>query len=332
MLARTGKTCSGEQSSNPGLLEAIWALEQVRGRGDLEIGRIAECQRWLVHRRQLLAAGIGRSAIARRLRSGRLHVVYRDVYLHGRPGFEPFGLTTAAVLHFHPRAIVSHRTAAALWGLLDSQDAEKPVKLTLIARGAHPRRGLKVHRVATLPAADLRRHRGLPVSSPARTLVDLAGCLSTLELENALAVCRNRNLARDGQIRAALERAPWRAGAASLRALLDAETVARTRSRAERRLISLLGAADLPEPIANAIVCGHEVDLHWPAQRLIVEFDGWETHRTRAAFETDRRRDQRLIAAGYRVIRITWWQLVNEPYAVIARLAAALHAGPSVAG
>ncbi len=307
-------------------------LEQVRGRGDLEIVRIAERQRWLVHRRQLLAAGIGRGAIAHRLRTGLLHVVYRDVYLLGRARIEPFGLATAAVLHFHPRAIVSHRTAAALWGLLDSEDAEKPVELTLIARGAHPRRGLKLHRVASLPAADLRRYRGLPVSSPARTLVDLAGSVGTFELENALAECRNRNLTSDGKIRAALEHAPGRTGAARLRALLDAETVARTRSQAERRLIGLLRAADLPDPIANAVVCGHEVDLHWPAQRLIVEFDGWETHRTRAAFETDRRRDQRLIAAGYRVIRITWWQLVNEPSAVIARLAAALHAGPSVAG
>jgi very-short-patch-repair endonuclease len=97
-----------------------------------------------------------------------------------------------------------------------------------------------------------------------------------------------------------------------------------TRSEAERRLIALIRAADLPDPSANVKVCGHMVDLVWPRERLIVEFDGWATHQTRAAFETDRLRDQRLVAAGYRVIRITYRQLEHEPIAVIARLSAAL--------
>jgi hypothetical protein len=154
------------------ILDRMAAIEPVRASNPAP--RSENCslerRRGMVHRSQLLAAGIGRHAIAHRLRTGLLHVVYRDVYLLGRPHIEPFGPATAAVLHFHPYAIVSHRTAAALWGLLDSEDAEKPAELTLIARSAHPRRGLKLHRVAALPAADLRRYRGLPVSSPARTL------------------------------------------------------------------------------------------------------------------------------------------------------------------
>ncbi|MGO9753335.1 MAG: DUF559 domain-containing protein [Solirubrobacteraceae bacterium] len=315
-------------ASNPALPATICALEQVRGTGDVEIARIAELQRWLVHRRQLLAAGIGRGAIAHRLQTKRMHAVYRDVYMLGRPRVEPFALATAAALHLHPRVVLSHRTAAALWEMLDNEHDAQFVELTLIARSTHPRRGVKLHRVASLPAPDARRHRGLPVTSPARTLIDLAGCLNTLELESALAQCRARNLARDSQIKAALQRAPGRAGCARLRALLDAESSALTRSKAERILIAMLRAADLPEPVANAPVCGYEVDLVWPAQRLIAEFDGWETHQTRTAFESDRRRDQRLTAAGYRVIRITWWQLQNEPYAVIARIAAALHTNP----
>jgi very-short-patch-repair endonuclease len=290
--------------------------------GEAEIARLVELQRGFVHRKQLLAAGIGRGAIARRLGSGRLHIAYRDVYLAGRPRVEPFGLATAAIMHFNGSALLSHRTAAAVWMMIESEG--EVVELTLLGRNAHRRPGLTVHRAAAIAPADVRRHLDLPVTAPARTLVDLAGCVSALELENALAECRARSLASDTEIRAALARVRGRAGAAKLRAMLDSGAAALTRSKAERKLIALLRAADLPEPLANATVCGHKVDLHWPAQKLVVEFDGWDTHHTRNAFETDRRRDQRLIAAGYRVIRITWWQLEHEPYAVIARIAAAL--------
>jgi very-short-patch-repair endonuclease len=198
------------------------------------------------------------------------------------------------------------------------------VEVTLFARRAHSREGLIAHRVSSLDRADVRRRRGIPVTAPARTLVDLAGCESQLVLENAYAECRRRGLARDAEIRAALARAPRRAGADRLRALLDAGRAALTRSKAERLLLELIRAAELPEPLANATVSGHMVDLLWPEQRLIVEFDGWETHGRRDSFESDRRRDQRLVATGYRVVRITWRQLEQEPYAVIARLAAAL--------
>ncbi len=284
--------------------------------------RLVELQRGFVHRRQLLAAGIGRGAIARRLRSRRLHIAYRDVYLSGRPRVEPFGLATAAIMHFHGYALLSHSTAAAAWGMVETEG--ELVEVTLIGRNAHQRPGLKIHRVAAIAPVDVRRHLDLPVTAPARTLVDLAGCVSALDLENALAESRARNLTSDAQILAATARLPGRAGAAKLRELLDSGTTALTRSKAERKLIALLRAADLPQPLANATVCGHKVDLHWPAHKLIVEFDGWETHHTRNAFEIDRRRDQRLIAVGYRVIRITWRQLEHEPFTVIARIAAAL--------
>jgi very-short-patch-repair endonuclease len=304
---------------------SIWAPEHVRGRGDGEVARIAALQRGFIHRRQLLAAGLSRSAIAHRLGQRRLFAYHRDVYLVGRRTLEPLGREMAAVLHLDGFALLSHRSAAAIWGLIDpDHGGVEAVQLTLVGRDRHSGSEIRFHRVASVAPADIRCRSRLPVTSPARCVVDLAGSGSQLELENAVAECRRRGLASDREIRSALGRNPRATGAKRLLELIDSGRAALTRSVAERRLLELIRAAELPQPLANAAVCGHVVDLFWPEQRLIVEFDGWETHGRRTSFETDRRRDQRLVAAGYRVIRITWRQLQHEPLAVIARLAAAL--------
>ena len=276
----------------------------------------------VVHRDQLLATGVGRGAISHRLATGRLISLYRDVYLIGARSRGPLTPAFAACVHFRGAAALSHRSAAVLWALLDPE--EERAEVTLAGRGAHPREGLIVHRVSSLHRSDVRRRQGLPVTSPARTLLDLAGSEPQLILENALAEAKRRGLASDHEIGAAMKRAPGRAGCGRLRALIREGAPALTRSKAERLLLELIRKAELPPPLTNTKVCGHMVDLLWERQRLIVEFDGWEPHGRRQAFETDRRRDQRLVAAGYRVIRITWRQLEREPYAVLARLAAAL--------
>lgn len=328
--ARTGAEVWGlghhrdSEAPKAPIAASVWGPEQVRGVGDGEVARIAELQKGFVHREQLLAAGIGRGAITHRIRKRRLHVYHRDVYLVGRPRPEPLGLAMAAVLHFRGDAVVSHRTAAEMWGMLDPTPAPRAPTLTVVGRDARPRGGLDLHRVTRLAPGELRRRHALPVTSPARVLVELAGVVTDLELENALAECRSQRLATDDQVRQAIARARWQRGIATLRELLAVGSPALTRSEGERRLLELIRASGLPAPIANAHVCGCMVDLVWPRPRLIVEFDGWTTHRDRAAFERDRLRDQRLTAAGYRVIRITWRQLDREPYAVIARLAAAL--------
>jgi len=172
-------------------------------------------------------------------------------------------------------------------------------------------------------AAIARRH-GLPVTSVARTLVDQAATSDDLELESELAEALERNLVSRTQVEAAIDRAPYKAGVRSLRRLLQTDRPARTRSYYERKLLRLIRAAELPEPIANARAEGHMVDLLWPEQRLVVELDSARFHSDREAFETDRLRDQRLVAAGYRVIRITARQIDHASYAVIARIAAAL--------
>jgi very-short-patch-repair endonuclease len=232
----------------------------------------------------------------------------------------------AAVLYYRGHAVLSHRSAASIWGFADTTNGE--IALTIVGKDARSRSGLRLFRAATLDPHDLRVRAGLPLTSPARTLLDYAGDASPSALELAVAEARVGRLAHDRELRAAVDRAPCRKGAGSLRRLLDREAVPRlTRSEAERRLQTLLLEAQLPPPEANVRVRGYEVDFLWRVEKLVVEVDGHGFHGHRAAFERDRKRDQRLVAAGYRVIRVTWRQLVGEPLAVIARIAQALAGG-----
>ena len=251
----------------------------------------------MVTRSQLVGAGLGRHAIAHRLECGRLHVVHRGVYAVGHEALSPRCRQLAAVLACGPGGALSHRSAAELWDLLPERHDEAP----------------HVSTEAT------RRH-GIPVTTPARTILDLAATVASDELERALEQARLRHLvsARDlGR------RSRDRRGAARLRALLEQEPTL-TRSEAERRLLSLLAAAQLPRPRTNVRVAGHEVDALWPEQRLVVEVDGFAFHASREAFERDRARDAELQAHGYRVIRVTWRQLSARPEVLTARLGAAL--------
>jgi very-short-patch-repair endonuclease len=305
---------------------SIWVPEHVKSTGDGEIARVAAAQRGFITREQLLEAGFTRSAILNRIRRGQLlrHRLYRGVYAVGRPATEPFAEETAAVLYFCGRAIPSHRSGMALWGLIDAVPVEPT--LTIVGFDARSRAGLMLHRVPDLDRRDLRLHRGLPVTSPARTLLDFASEASDHELEEGLARAQRRSLVRASQIREAAERAPGRKGVKRLLALLEPDRtgVRFTRSRAERELLALIRAAQLPSPIVNEPVLGYVADFLWPEQKLIIEFDSHEFHADRVAFDGDRRRDQRLIAAGWVVIRVTWEHLIHEPYALVARIAQAL--------
>lgn len=246
------------------------------------------------------------------------------VYLVGRPSVEPLGPQTAAVLFYNGRGVLSHATAAALWGLVDAPEV---VTLTLVAHHARPRPGIQVHRAQSLDRRDLRLHRGLPVTAPARAVIDFAAGATAAELEQAVAQARVQRLIRAGDLEEAVDRAPHRKGTAAVKALLKAEhDPAFTRRALERRMLSLIRQAQLPPPRTNTKLHGFEVDFFWPEQKLIVETDGGQFHNHPRAFENDRRRDQILLAAGYRVMRITWRQLRDEPLAVVARLTMALAA------
>jgi very-short-patch-repair endonuclease len=236
----------------------------------------------------------------------------------------------AAALQLRGDAAVGGLAAAAIWGIVER--APTDIELTLVGRNANSKPGVRIRRVATLSRKDVRSRSAIPLTSPARTLIDLGAALVPIDLENALAEARFRSLVRDSEIADALARAPTRSGTSALRQLLsytqDREAApARTRSTYERILLKLIADAELPRPVTNVPVEGHVVDMFWPAQRLVVEFDGFAYHSDRQAFENDRLRDQDLVAAGYRVIRITARQLDHTPLAVIARLSKALAAG-----
>jgi very-short-patch-repair endonuclease len=228
----------------------------------------------------------------------------------------------AAILLLGGHAVLSHRTAAAIWGLLPRPAGE--VIVTIVGRQARSRPGIHVHRTQRLDRRDLRVRDGLPLTSPPRTIVDLA---HDPDLEEAIAVARMRGLATPEEISAAIERVPGRRGTVRLGRLLETGSASGyTASAAEQRMRSLLRAAELPQPLANVRLLGYVVDFLWPQHKLIVEVDGFLFHSSRSSFEHDRRRDQRLTAAGYTVLRVTWRQLEKEPYAVIARIAQAIAA------
>lgn len=287
------------------------------------VARLAARQQGLVTTRQLRALGFSRSAIERRVAGGWLVRRHHGVYQLGVFGGS-FATEMAALLACGPRAILSHRTAAALWGLLE-RAAHGPVDISVPGSFVGRRRGMRPHRAAELPAGDVVERHGMRVTTPARTMLDLAASTPPRELERLFEETQVQRLASHAELLAVLERGAGRPGIRKLRAiasLLDEPLF--TRSEAERRLIELVRAAGLPLPRTNVRLAGLEVDAMWPAERLVVEVDGFAYHGTRRAFERDRRRDAQLLVAGHRVLRVTWRQLTREREQVIALLAAAL--------
>ena len=286
------------------------------------IMRIAAGQQGLVTRRQLLEAGISRHAIDRRLRDGLLRRVHSGVFLAGPIG-GPRARELAAVLACGG-GVVSHRSAAALWQILPAQRESDPVDVALntISQRRH-RAGIRVHRVK-LAVGEIGNVQGLPVTTPARTLLDLSAT-STADLERALAGAERADAQLRERVRELLKRYPARSGTRALRTLIsDPQSGKFARSHAEELLIALLRSAQLPAFATNVRVHGYELDFYWKARRVAVEVDGYAFHSSRRAFISDRRRDVALAAAGIQVIRISYEQLTKERDRVLVQLAMAL--------
>jgi very-short-patch-repair endonuclease len=290
---------------------------------DWAIGELAGHQRGAVARFQLLALGISHGAIQHRLDKYWFHPIHRGVYLVGHPGTVPLTLETAALLACGRHAVLSHRSAALIWwGLPPADDRDVDVTIT---RGARRCRDDIRVRESPLAPADVKVRQRLPLTSPERTLIDLGRELPETWIEWAIEDGRRRGLLTRASMKRAVTRAGRRSGVAPVRDVLNAEGgPAFTRSEAEARLLALLRRAALHPDEANARVEGHEVDLVWRSRRLVVEVDGYAYHSGRAAFERDRARDAELQAAGYKVIRVTWRQLVETPARVVALIARAL--------
>jgi very-short-patch-repair endonuclease len=263
--------------------------------------------------------GLGPKAIRHRLRIGRLHRVMRGVYAVGRPQVDSRGRWMAAVLACGPHALLSHHSAAALLGIRD----ERPGPIDVVVPHQTVRRlpGIRVHRRAGLISPSDRSQRWpasgavarIPVTGPVPTLVDLAMCLSSVELEAAVNEASQRNLVDPESLREALESIPPRPGVARLRRRLDRDTFVLTDTRLEQLFLPLARAAGLPLPQTQAWLNNYRVDFYWPDLGLVIEADSLRYHRTPAKQAADNRRDQAHMAAGLMALRFTHWQVRNEP-------------------
>jgi very-short-patch-repair endonuclease len=292
----------------------------VAGHGDRAVAALAGRQHGMVSYAQLGAAGLTPRAIERRVEAGRLHRVHRRVYAVGHAAQTPLGREAAALLACGPGTVLSHRTAGAVWGVV--KGPRTGVEVTVVGRDCGSRPGVTHRRVRRIESADLRVRSGLPLTGPARTLLDLGAIASARALRRAVNEALVLRLVDEDDLWAVLERCRGRRGAPQLRQLLAAgRGQSLTRSEAERRLLDVLEVRGLRAPETNVRVGRYEVDLLWRAERLVVEVDGYAFHATRAAFERDRVRDAELQASGLAVVRVTWRQIVDHPDATAARIA-----------
>jgi very-short-patch-repair endonuclease len=284
------------------------------------IARIAGRQDNVIARAQLLSLGLGRGAIAHRVSTGAWQRLHNNVYLLGPAPPSLMARARAAVLACGADAVVSHRSAAEMFGLLP-QNGDR-VHVSVAGRNVAPRDGVRLHRIAAFAPAQTTKMRGIPLTSVARTICDLAATDSADEVETAFQEALYRDIVTPRAVAAVVEREPRRRGAAVIRAMLRDSRM--TRSQKERALLKLIDAAQLPRPLTNVRLHGHLVDAYWPAERLVLEFDGWQAHGHRFAFERNRKRDQVMLANGLRVMRVTDRHLEDEPVALAARIAQAL--------
>lgn len=285
---------------------------------DALIAALAARQHGVVRLAQLLAAGLDESAVARRVAAGRLHRVYRGVYAVGHRGLSREGRWMAAVLAAGEGAALSHLCAACLWELkrlrTDFVDVVAPKRRT-------PKGPVRVHASRTLHDDDIVIRRGIPVTTVARMLVDLTDTSTPHELANLMHEAEFRSLLDLAAIDDAMTRANGRRNLAVLEQALELHDTgsAGVKSANERAFLRLAGR---PEPLTNVLVLGEEVDAYWPDLRLVVEIDGTGHRRRRTRLDDDRR-DAKLRASGYRVLRFTDTEVHERPDWVRARLAAA---------
>ena len=265
---------------------------------DRAVADLAARQHRVVMRPQILAEGLSDRAIARRVARGWLHRQHDGVYSVGTAELDRRGRWMAAVLACGAGAVLSHRDAAALWGILPSNR----FAIEVTAPTTRRRAGIEVTR-RRLPPDETTTLDGIPVTTVARTLLDLAAVETPARLERALSEAERRRLADHTPLTELFERHPRAKGLATLRSLTPDETV--TRSELERRFLTFCRRHGIEKPTMNATVAGLEVDAHWPDAGLVVELDGFAFHSTRRAFDEDRARDRLLTMAAVRVVRVT---------------------------
>ncbi|MGI8624837.1 MAG: AbiEi antitoxin N-terminal domain-containing protein [Solirubrobacteraceae bacterium] len=289
---------------------------------DALVARLAERQRGCVTHAQLLQLGLSRAAIHHRVRQGRLIRLHRGVYAVGHSALDWLGRVQAAWLAVGDKGLISHRAAAAVWRMLPEPDGA--IDVTRPSGSARSAPGIRIHVCKLGPDARALR-QDLPLTSPARTLLDLAETEPEATVARALGEAEVRRLVTRPVIASALPCWRGRRGLATLRDLIDDGTpTGGTRSALEDLFLPLLRRARLPLPALNVYVQGLQVDAVWRGERVTVELDGRRYHDTDTRYESDRARDSHLAAHGFLVLRFTYRRLERDGLAVVAELAAVL--------
>jgi Protein of unknown function (DUF559) len=264
---------------------------------DALAARIAARQHGVIRFDQLLAAGLTREAIRWRAAVGRFH---RGVYAVGHPGIGTHGQWKAATLALGENAVLSHRSAAELWEMLPKRGG-LPHVTVLGSSGRERRRSIRVHRSPSLQPAQTTMRDGIPVTTPVRTLADLARTIASADLRRARRQAEFLGLP-----------------------LEDRHRSDRTRSDLEGTFLALCKHGGIPEPAVNVRIGTFTVDFLWREARLIVETDGYRAHRGRQAFHEDRVRDAHLARMGLEVIRFSHRQIDDQPEETVATVRARL--------
>jgi very-short-patch-repair endonuclease len=262
-------------------------------------------------RTDLLGLGFTDAGIKHRVASGRLHPVAAGVYAVGRPDLSPHGRWMAAVLACGDGSLLSHRSAADLWGI--GYEEKGRIDVTIRRRSALERVGIKVRSRPKLPERSVVRRFGIPVTSPTQTLIDLATELKPLRLERAVNQADVHDLVDPETLRRSLDVYVGMPGAKTLRTMLDRHTFRLSDSDLEIYFRPLALAAGFLVPLTKQWVLGYEVDFHFPDHGLIVETDGLRYHRTPAQQARMVKRDQTHTSHGFRVLRFTHWQIAHAP-------------------
>jgi very-short-patch-repair endonuclease len=298
---------------------------------DVAVAELARGQHGIVERGQLIALGLEPGAIKRRIQAGRLHVIHRGVYAVGHAAITRRGRWMGAVLASGHGAVLGHQSATALWGIWGSGAGETHVT---VPRKTRSQRSIHRH-FSMLPDDERTVLAGIPSTTAARAVLDLAAVKGEAAAESALREMEYLRIYGPVSLPALLERYPRHRGAPIVRVCLERladDPGGRIRSDLEEAFLPFLDAHQIPRPRLNAWLSidddRFQVDCLWPDARLVGELDGFKSHGTKRAFRKDRRRDRRLGARGFHVVRITEDQLLAEPRELAADLLACIYNRP----
>jgi hypothetical protein len=276
---------------------------------------LARRQHGHVARCQLLALGVSQGLIAGRLAAGDWVAIHKGVYCIGPQRNDPAARAAAAVLACGPDAVLSHASAASLWGLLPRWSF--PLEVT--AKGRHDRPGITTHRCQSLTPRDLTHQQGIPTTTRARTILDIAPRLSPKAVTRLVNDALRAGHLHPATFQDILQRNPYHPATKLLRPFAESSGNP-TRSDFEDDFLAFTAKYGLPAPQVNVYVDGREVDAFFPRANLIVECDGWEFHKDRKAFEDDRERDAENLKHGFATVRVTRDRMGHTPDREAARL------------